>query len=64
MQHVHIYTQSPKINKVFPIYEYQTCVFEEIQLGVKGWHLVKKTKRLVSIAFYDWMQFLKTKVVN
>ena len=33
---VHIYTQSPKINKVFQIYEYQTCVFEEIQLGVKG----------------------------
>ena len=26
MQHVYIYTQSPKINKVFPIYEYQTCV--------------------------------------
>ena len=39
VQHVHrLHTQSPKngLNKAIPIYEYHTCVFEEIQLGVKG----------------------------
>jgi len=41
-----------------------TCVFEEVQLSVKGGHLVKNSKLLVPIVFHNRMQFLEAEIVN